>query len=57
MMSLPFNWAEHKAELARQREEDRRKQEQIQAEHQAILDRIELERLLKPRPRLRAIQL
>ncbi len=38
------------AELDRQREEEQRRKDQVWAEHQAILDRIELDRLLKPRP-------
>jgi hypothetical protein len=44
------------AELDRQREEEQRRKDQVWAEHQAILDRIELERLLKrqsrPEPRI-----
>jgi hypothetical protein len=38
------------AELDRQREEEQRRKDQVWAEHQAILDRIELEKLLKPKP-------
>ena len=45
------------AELDRQREEEQRKADQIWAEHQAILDRIELDRLLKPRPEPRIVRL
>lgn len=45
------------AELDRRREEERRKAEQVRAEHQAILDRLELEKLLapKPGPRIRSL--
>jgi len=45
------------AELDRQQEEERRRAEQVWAEHQAILDRIELDRLLKPRRWPRVVQL
>ena len=45
------------AELDRQREAERRKAEQVRAEHQAILDRIELGKLLKPAPEPRVRRL
>lgn len=45
------------AELDRLAEEERRRKDQVWAEHQAILDRIELERLLKPRPVPRIVRL
>ena len=45
------------AELDQQREEEQRRKDQVWAEHQAILDRIELERLAKPerQPRIRRL--
>jgi hypothetical protein len=43
------------AELDRQRAEEQRRKEQLWAEHQAILDRLEQERLLKRRPRVRVL--
>ncbi|MCF2513496.1 hypothetical protein LVY65_00215 [Sphingomonas sp. G124] len=46
------------AELDRQREEEQRRKDQVWAEHQAILDRIELDRLLgrdRPQPRVRIL--
>lgn len=46
------------AELDRQREEEQRKKYQVWAEHQAILDQLELDRLLKrdrPEPRVRQL--
>ena len=45
------------ADLDRQREEEERKREQVRAEHQAILDRIELRELMKakPEPRIRSL--
>jgi hypothetical protein len=43
------------AELDRQREEEQRRKDQIWAEHQAILDRIEMEKLIKPQPRIRML--
>lgn len=43
------------AELDRQREAEQRRKDQVWAEHQAILDRIELERLVKPQPRIRRL--
>lgn len=43
------------AELDRHREEEQRKKDQLWAEHQAILDRLELERLTKSEPRIRQL--
>lgn len=45
------------AELDRQQAEEQRRKEQIWAEHQAILDRLELEKLMKrsQRPRIRQL--
>jgi hypothetical protein len=45
------------AELDRQRAEEQRKRDQVWAEHQAILDRIELDDLLRrqPQPRIRML--
>ena len=46
------------AELDRQRAEEQRRKDQVWAEHQAILDKLELERLLKPdrrQPRIRQL--
>jgi hypothetical protein len=46
------------AQLDRQREEEQRRRDQVWAEHQAILDRIELDRLLgrdRPQPRVRIL--
>jgi hypothetical protein len=46
------------AELDRQREEEQRRRDQVWAEHQAILDRIEHDRLLgrdRPQPRVRIL--
>ena len=45
------------AEMDRQQEEERRKQDQVWAEQQAVLDRLELQRLLAPKPRPRVRQL
>jgi hypothetical protein len=45
------------AELDRQREEEQRKAEQIWAEHQAILDKIEPDNLLKSKPQPRVVRL
>jgi hypothetical protein len=45
------------AELDRQRDEERRKAEQVAAEHQALIDRIALSELLKPKPQPRIRQL
>jgi hypothetical protein len=46
------------AELDRQRAEEQRRKDQVWAEHQAILDQLEVERLLKPgraEPRIRRL--
>jgi hypothetical protein len=45
------------AELDRQRDEEQRKKDQVWSEHQAILDRLELDKLLKPdrQPRVRQL--